>query len=299
MSSQSATAAATGDDAGVTLITPEDLVALRQSGAGVCLLDVRWRLDEPEGRPAYLDGHIPGAIYVDLEAELTERPDPQWGRHPLPTHRRLQRAARRWGLQQDDIVVIYDDLQSVAAARAWWLLANSGVADVRILDGGLRGWLAAGLPLATGDVQPRPGTVVLTGLSAPVVGIDRIDPPAVGTVLLDVRAPERYRGAPAAGERVSGHIPGAVNLPTTTHLDGGRFRAPETLARLFAARGIGAQTLAIAYCGSGIAATHTIFAGSLIGLDIALFPGGWSQWSYARGRWAVEGEHAHGTQIRV
>ena len=283
----------------MTLITPEELVALRQTGAGVCLLDVRWRLDAPEGRPAYLDGHIPGAIYVDLEAELTERPDPQWGRHPLPTHRRLQKAARRWGLQKDDIVVIYDDLQSVAAARAWWLLANSGIADVRILDGGLRAWLAAGFALDTGDVQPRQGNVELTPLSAPIVGIDRVDPPANGTILLDVRQPERYRGAPVALERISGHIPGAVNLPTTTHLDAGRFRSPEVISRLFAAQGIGPQTPTIAYCGSGIAATHTIFAGSLIGLDIALFPGGWSQWSYARGRWAVEGESADGTRTRV
>ncbi|WP_367948823.1 sulfurtransferase [Microbacterium sp. NC79] len=283
----------------MTLITPDELVALRQTGAGVCLLDVRWRLDEPEGRPAYLDGHIPGAIYVDLEAELAERPDPQWGRHPLPTHRRLQRAARRWGLQPDDIVVIYDDLQSVAAARAWWLLVNSSVADVRILDGGLRAWLAAGYDLVTGDAQPPPGTAILSPLTAPIVGIDRVDPPAPGTILLDVRAPERYRGAPATGERVSGHIPGAINLPTTTHLDAGRFRSPEVISRLFAAQGIGAQTQAIAYCGSGIAATHTIFAGWLIGLDIALFPGGWSQWQHARGRWAVEGDAADGTRTRI
>lgn len=283
----------------MTLITPDELVALRQTGVGVCLLDVRWRLDEPEGRPAYLDGHIPDAIYVDLEAELAEGPDPQWGRHPLPTHRRLQQAARRWGLRRDDIVVIYDDLQSVAAARAWFLLANSGVADVRILDGGLRGWLSAGLPLETGDVQLPPGDAVLTPLAAPIVGIDRVDPPTAGTILLDVRAPERYRGSPVAVERVSGHIPGAINLPTVTHLDAGRFRSPEVISRLFAAHGIGPQTQTIAYCGSGIAATHTIFAGSLIGLEIALFAGGWSQWSYARGRWVVEGDAADGNRTRV
>ena len=116
------------------LISPADLSALLDEGAPVRLLDVRWRLDRPEGRPDYVAGHLPGAVYVDLERELSRRGEPEEGRHPLPETADLQRAARRWGISRGDVVVVYDDIDSVAAARAWWLLTRSGVADVRVLE---------------------------------------------------------------------------------------------------------------------------------------------------------------------
>ncbi|HWL76942.1 sulfurtransferase [Microbacterium sp.] len=272
------------------LISPAELHELLLRDPNVRLLDVRWRLDEPEGRPAYLDGHLPGAVYVDLEHELALRGDPREGRHPVPPRAVLEEAARRWGLRAGDPVVVYDDLHAVAAARAWWLLTHSGVPSVRVLDGGLRGWIAEGLPLETGDVQPRRGTIQLDDLDpGAVADIDDVeDWPWRGT-LLDVRAPERYRGDTEPIDPVGGHIPGAVNLPTTVHVHGGRFRSPDELRAAFASVGATEGVPVAAYCGSGIAATHTALAGAVAGVEVTVYPGSWSQWSNTRGRLVAVG----------
>jgi thiosulfate/3-mercaptopyruvate sulfurtransferase len=267
------------------LITPAELAALLDDRRDVRLLDVRWRLDEPEGRPAYLDGHLPGAVYVDLDRELAQRGGhPRDGRHPLPSRDRLQAAARRWGLNDGDTIVVYDDVHSVAAARAWWILSRSGVADVRVLDGGLRGWLVAGNRLYTGDVQPRRGSIVLHEIRGAVARLDEVEDWPRSGVLLDVRAPDRYRGDVEPLDPVAGHIPGAVNLPTTVHLEAGRFRAPAEIRAAFAAVGVHQGVPTAAYCGSGIAASHTALAGAIAGIDIAVYPGSWSQWANSRGR---------------
>lgn len=271
------------------LISPSELAHLLRERRSVRLLDVRWRLDVPEGRPAYLDGHLPGAVYVDLDRELARRDDPREGRHPLPTREQLQEAARRWGLVEGDTVVVYDDVHSVAAARAWWLLTRSGLPDVRVLDGGLRGWLAERLPLETGDVLPRRGNVELREIERGVAEIDDAEDWPSRGVLLDVRAPERYRGDSEPMDPVAGHIPGAVNLPTTAHLVAGRFRSPEEIRGQFAAAGIADGADVAAYCGSGIAATHTALAGAIAGVDVVVYPGSWSQWSRARGRLVAVG----------
>ncbi len=266
------------------LISPRELADLRDADPRVRLLDVRWRLDRPEGRPEYLDGHLPGAVYVDLDHELSRRGEPQDGRHPLPTRGVLQSAAQRWGLDAGDAVVVYDDVDSVAAARAWWLLTRAGVDDVRILDGGLRAWIAAGLPLETGDVQPRRGTIELGEIADGVVTIEGAAAwPSTG-ILLDVRAPERYRGEVEPLDPIAGHIPGAVNLPTTVHVRDGRFAEPDIIRAAFAAAGADDGVPVAAYCGSGITAAHTALAGALAGIDVAVYPGSWSQWSNTRGR---------------
>ncbi len=265
------------------LISPTELVALLQSDAPVRLLDVRWRLDRPEGRPEYLDGHLPGAVYVDLDRELAEHADPRKGRHPLPTRERLQDAARRWGLHRGDAVVVYDDLHSVAAARAWWLLTRSGVDDVRVLDGGLRGWMTEGQPLETGDVQPPRGDIELDEVRGSIEIDDAAEWPRHG-ILLDVRAPERYRGDVEPLDPLAGHIPGAVNLPTAEHTSAGRFRPPEEISATFAALGAREGVPVAAYCGSGVAATHTALAGAVAGIEVAVYPGSWSQWSNTPGR---------------
>jgi len=272
------------------LISPAELHELLGRDPNVRLLDVRWRLDEPEGRPAYLDGHLPGAVYVDLEHELALRGDPREGRHPVPPRTVLEEAARRWGLRAGDHVVVYDDLHAVAAARAWWLLTRSGVPSVRVLDGGLRAWIAEGLPLETGDVQPRRGTIQLDELDPDAVAdIDDVeDWPWRGT-LLDVRAPERYRGDTEPIDPVGGHVPGAVNLPTTVHVHGGRFRPPDELRAAFASVGATEGVPVAAYCGSGIAATHTALAGAVAGIEVTVYPGSWSQWSNTRGRLVAVG----------
>lgn len=271
------------------LITPTELAELLSAAPPVRVLDVRWRLDRPEGRPEYLEGHLPGAVYVDLDHELARKGEPAEGRHPLPHRDALQAAARRWGLRAGEAVVVYDDVHSVAAARAWWLLDRSGVADVRVLDGGLRGWIAAGLPLDTGDVQPVSGDIVLSELAGGIATIDDAAAWSRQGVLLDVRAPERYRGDIEPLDPVAGHVPGAVNLPTTAHLEAGRFRDAAVIRASFASAGITAQTPVAAYCGSGITAAHTALAGALAGIDVAVFPGSWSEWSNTRGRLVATG----------
>lgn len=271
------------------LISATELADLIRDGRAPRLLDVRWRLDQPEGRPAYLDGHLPGAVYVDLDNELARRGDPRQGRHPLPVREQLQEAARRWGIHAGDTVVAYDDVHSVAAARAWWVLTRSGLPDVRVLDGGLRGWLAERLPLETGDVLAPRGDVVLSDITEGVAAIDDVEEWPDHGLLLDVRAPERYRGDAEPLDPVAGHIPGAVNLPTTVHLTAGKFRSPDEIRASFAAAGVAEGVAVAAYCGSGIAATHTALAGVLAGIEVVVYPGSWSQWSRTRGRLAAVG----------
>src|SRR6478735_2131610 len=174
-------------------VSVDELNELRASETPVRVIDVRWRLDRPDGHADYLEGHIPGAVYVPLDTELATHGEPSEGRHPLPSTQTLQDAARRWGVNQGEVVVAYDDSKGLSASRAWWLLRQGGV-DVRVLDGGIRAWTAAGQPVATDDVEVEPGDVVLDEIGADAISIDEAASfPEVG-VLLDVRAPERYRG---------------------------------------------------------------------------------------------------------
>jgi thiosulfate/3-mercaptopyruvate sulfurtransferase len=245
------------------------------------LLDVRWRLDRPDGRPAHREGHLPGAVYVDLGSELaghglaaTE------GRHPLPPTDALQRSARGWGLREGEPVVVYDDLGGQSAARAWWLLRAAGLADVRLLDGGLGAWTAAGLPLETGDVRPEPGDVVLASGRLPT--IDAAEAAAFPShgVLVDSRAGERYRGEVEPVDPRAGHVPGAVSVPTSGNLDAsGLFLGPEALRARYEEAGARPGEPVAVYCGSGVTAAHAAVALTVAGFEPVLFPGSWSAWS--------------------
>ncbi|GAA3767056.1 sulfurtransferase [Microbacterium kribbense] len=272
------------------LIDPNQLSELLAGPAAVRVLDVRWRLDRPDGLPAYLDGHLPGAVYVDLDYDLAEQRAPQDGRHPLPSLPVLQAAAQRWGLNEGEIVVTYDDWGSMGASRAWWLLRGAGVADVRVLDGGLRSWVDAGLPIEHGAVLPPEGDVVLHEITAGVADIDQAAAWPDHGVLLDVRAADRYRGQTESIDPQAGHIPGAVNLPGTEQLHRGRFRDVDTLRAGFADAGVTAGTPVAAYCGSGITAARTALAGALAGIDVTVYPGSWSQWSNSPGRPVATGD---------
>lgn len=260
------------------LITPEELAAEQPA---VRILDVRWRLDRPDGRPEYLAGHIPGAVYVDLDTQLARHGAPQEGRHPLPPVEQLERDARGWGIDDGDTVVVYDDLKNLSAARAWWLLRYAGVRDVRLLDGGLAAWKAAGLPLETGEpAPPEPGSVSLRYGALPALTIDDAAAFPGAGVLLDARAGERYRGEVEPIDPRAGHIPGAVSAPTTENVDAaGRFLPPEQLRARFVALGVEPGSRVAAYCGSGVTAAHEVVALALAGFDAALFPGSWSQWA--------------------
>ncbi|WP_288336112.1 sulfurtransferase [uncultured Gordonia sp.] len=251
------------------------------------ILDVRWALGRTDGRDRYREGHIPGAVYVDLDSELADPPSAELGRHPLPSSDRLQDAARRWGVDDTSPVVVYDDIGNLAAARAWWLLTWAGHLDVRMLDGGLDAWRSAGMRVSAGDTAARPGTVTLTGGDLPHVSLDEVARLSAeirdgrdDVVILDARAGERYRGETEPMDPRAGHVPGAVSVPTAGNLaDDGRFLSPEQLRERFTAAGVTENAQIIAYCGSGINAAHELAALAIAGFSGALFPGSWSQWS--------------------
>ncbi|MDO3647068.1 sulfurtransferase [Nocardia mangyaensis] len=260
---------------GAVLISPEEL---REELADnrIHLLDVRWSLGDPDGPQHYLDGHIPGAVFVDLETELAAAPAPARGRHPLPDPGTFEKCARSWGLGADEPVVVYDATGGMAAARAWWLLRWAGVENVRILDGGLPAWIAIDGELATGaEPDPASGDLVVRPGGLPVIDADTAA--TWPGVLLDARAGERYRGEVEPVDPRAGHIPGAISAPTAENLDGGgRFRDAEALRTRFTAFGDGPVAV---YCGSGVTAAHQIAALAVAGIDAALYPGSWSQWS--------------------
>ena len=270
------------------LISAAELLA---AGERVVLLDVRWALGDPNGRQHYLEGHLPDAVFVDLETELADPPSPAAGRHPLPSLQRLQSVARRWGIRDGDAVVAYDATGGLAAARAWWLLRWGGLSDVRLLDGGLDAWVAAGGKLETGDVTPEAGDVTLTGGGMSVLSIDEAAAlPAAGGVLLDARAGERYRGEVEPIDPRAGHVPGAVSAPTTGNLDAdGAFLPADVLRERFAALGVRPGTTLGVYCGSGVTAAHEVAALAVAGIGAALWPGSWSQWSADPARPAATG----------
>lgn len=257
------------------LITPAEL---RDLLPGVTLLDVRWSLAGPPGLDEYRAGHIPGAVFVDLDTELAARPSAAEGRHPLPDPASLQAAARRWGVSADRPVVAYDATGNLAAARAWWLLRWAGLTDVRLLDGGLPAWEGE---LATGDGHPpSPGDVTLRPGALPTLELDDVAALTRDGVLLDARAAERFRGSVEPVDPRAGHIPGAVSAPTTENLDAdGRFLPPDALRMRFATAGIDEDTRIGVYCGSGVTAAHEIAALAIAGYDAALSAGSFSQWS--------------------
>lgn len=262
------------------LITATELAALVDAGDPVRILDVRWRLDEPDGRAAYLAGHLPGAVYVSLEDELSDHRVPGRGRHPLPSGRDLQAASRRWGIRQGDAVVVYDDWNRAGSARAWWVLTTAGLPDVRILDGGLAAWRSAGRTVETGPVDPPPGDVVVPHDDLYAGDRPTLTAEQTGTVtLLDARAPERFRGDVEPLDPVAGHIPGAASLPSGAVLaSDGTFIGDYALAQLLSDRGIDRHGRVGVYCGSGVTAAITVAALAAAGRQAALYPGSWSEW---------------------
>jgi thiosulfate/3-mercaptopyruvate sulfurtransferase len=240
-------------------------------------LDVRWKLGAPPGRSEYLAGHIPGAAFVDLDTELAGPPGPG-GRHPMPSTETFEDAMRRAGVSVGRAVVVYDAGDSMAAARAWWLLRYFGHPDVQVLDGGFRAWTAVGRPVATGPSgPPAPGDFVADPGHMPLLDASGATSLVrAGGVLLDARSAERYRGETEPVDAKAGHIPGAVSAPTTlnVHPDG-TFADPASLAARFAAfegRSVGV------YCGSGVTAAHEVLALEMAGIPAALYVGSWSNW---------------------
>jgi thiosulfate/3-mercaptopyruvate sulfurtransferase len=245
------------------------------------VLDVRWQLSAGSQPDVYAAGHIPGAVFIALDRDLAAPPG-RGGRHPLPATGDFERAMRAAGVSAERPVVVYDDANGLPAARAWWLLRYFGHPEVALLDGGLEAWLAAGRPLAEGDETPRhPGDFAGRAGGMPVIDAQQAAELAAGGLLIDARAPERYRGETEPMDPVAGHIPGARNWPIARTLDPeGRLRGRAELAEALAqVTGAGKGAPAGAYCGSGITAAHTVLALELAGIgSAALYPGSWSEW---------------------
>jgi thiosulfate/3-mercaptopyruvate sulfurtransferase len=266
------------------------------------LLDVRWRLGGPPGVDSYLAGHLPGAVYIDLDRQLAAAPGPD-GRHPLPPAGDFEQVMRAAGVRDECGVVVCDDGDATIAARAWWMLRYYGHSNVRVLDGGFRAWARAGEAVSTesalaepgsseapaaapGDFTARPGQMpVLDAAGAAQI--------ARSGVLLDARAPARYRGETEPVDRVAGHIPGAVSAPTAANVNsGGVFLPAAELRARFADLGVAAAAEGAgpdgqevgAYCGSGVTAAHEVLALEVAGVPAALYVGSWSGWVADPGR---------------
>ena len=270
------------------LVDADELARLLADDEPPVLLDVRWALGRTDGHERYLAAHLPGAVYVDLDTELAGPPSPAAGRHPLPDVADLEGAARRWGVRDGAAVVAYDDAGGTSAARAWWLLRWAGVRDVRILDGGLPAWTAAGYGVEPGEVTPEAGDVVLVPGALETVDADGAAAIAADGLLLDARAAERYAGLVEPVDPRAGHVPGAVSAPTSANLGpDGRFLDADALGARLAALGVprsGGDVRVAVYCGSGVTAAHEVAALASVGVDAALYPGSWSQWSNDPGR---------------
>jgi thiosulfate/3-mercaptopyruvate sulfurtransferase len=261
------------------LISAEDLTA-RLAERNLRLADVRWFVGEPSrGRREYDEGHLPGAVFVDLDRDLAAPSGA--GRHPLPDPAAFAARMGELGIGRDDLVVAYDDSLGTIAARLWWMLDNLGHRQVALLDGGLKAWRAAGLPLSTEGValpprEPLPLAAAWTGVIDRAALIDRLEE----VNLLDARAPERYRGETEPIDPRPGHIPTAINAPARIALTAeGRFLPPTELGGRLASVAPGDRPV-VTSCGSGVTACHTIFAFRLAGLpDPLLYPGSYSDWS--------------------
>lgn len=252
---------------------------------GVAVIDVRWspRGSYPVAKREYEDGHIPGAAFMDIDRDLAGKPfvgGP--GRHPLPDPDVFAVKMAMLGIDDEMVVVAYDDVCGSVASRLWWMLWVTGH-KVALLDGGLQAWRAQGGAIEAGPMTPR-DRVLFASVPWPP---DRIaSASAVGSTLragtapvLDARAPERYRGETEPYDPVAGHIPGARSAPWTENLrEDGSFRSPEELRQRFAALGVTGDA-AICSCGSGVNATHDLFAINLAGFgDARLYEGSWSDW---------------------
>lgn len=250
---------------------------LRKNASRIVLCDVRYYLDGRDGTAAYLAGHLPGAVFIDMDTVLASPAGPVIGRHPLPTPEAFAAGLGAAGISEGDTVVVYDDLQGMVAGRLVWMLRVLGQ-DAALLDGGIGAWDG---PLVTNPTKPTPVECPVRPWPADaIVDADQaLAHAAAGGVLADSRAAERYRGEVEPIDPRAGHVPGAINLPFAANLRAdGTFKSPEELRERF--EGAGVDGTAVFYCGSGVSACHNLLAVEAAGLGLPrLYVASWSGWS--------------------
>ena len=267
------------------LIDARDLATLIEQH-NVRVVDCRFSLaDVAAGRKAYLEGHIPGAIYAHLDDDLSGPITPTSGRHPLPAPATFANRMRQWHIAPDTRVIAYDDLGGAIAARLWWLMKWAAHDNVAVLNGGFQSWAREGLSVETDDTStnPRTDSTTATERSEMVVTAEQVARATANSdcLLLDARAPDRYAGSVEPIDTVAGHVPYAVNAPFKTNLDDdGCFLESSKLREKFE-RVIGERSPAsvVHMCGSGVTACHNILAMEIAGLSGSkLYAGSWSEW---------------------
>ncbi|NNE73749.1 MAG: sulfurtransferase [Acidimicrobiales bacterium] len=256
------------------LITANTLHALLAADpSGVTVIDVRWSLADGAKRDDYRAGHLPGAVFADLDTDLSSPPSRTGGRHPLPDIATFASTMRRLGVRAETPVVAYDDASGAIAARLWWMLDCLGH-PVAVLDGGLASWPGS---LSTETPTPPPGT--FTATEWPEARFVDADTAVVAPQLIDARAADRFAGPGHPVAPRPGHIPGARNAPWADNLAEGRFLPADELADHFRQIGLDRTRPVVAYCGSGVTACHDLLALRQAGFDeLALYVGSWSAW---------------------
>jgi thiosulfate/3-mercaptopyruvate sulfurtransferase len=253
-----------------------------EQGERMVLADCRFQLGRSaSGKEAYLRGHLPGAVYVDLEEDLSGPVVQHGGRHPMPDLGKLLLKLGQWGIDHATTVIAYDDQGGAMASRLWWLLRFLGASRVYVMDGGFSAWTQAGYPV-TDELPEAPepkvfGSRVRNSLLVVMEDVrEKLGQP--GTVLIDSREPKRYRGEEEPIDKIAGHIPGAVNRFWKDNLDdGGRWKDREALRERF--EGIAQEAEIIVYCGSGVTAIPNLLALAEAGRpDAKLYLGSWSDW---------------------
>jgi len=264
----------------MTLISAADL-APRLNDPRLRIVDVRWVLGEPgRGRVAYDEGHVPGAIFLDVDTDLVAPTGS--GRHPLPTPGAFRARLEAAGIGTGHEVVAYDDVGGWVAARLWWMLDDLGHESVSVLDGGYPAWVAAGLPITTAVPTFPPASLAFADRWSKVIDLDGLTDRLGEVVLLDARGAPRYRGETEPIDAVAGHIPTARNAPTAGNLrpDGRLLPADALRARFEGLGATGSDGPVVTSCGSGVAACFNSLAMRVAGLpDPILYPGSYSDWT--------------------